>query len=97
MQWTWDPEKDRINQLKHGINFETARQVFDDPFVKTRLEDSYEGELRWNTLGMVEGVIIFVAHTWPDDYNQLGSSIERIIDARKATAHERREYEEGDF
>jgi uncharacterized protein len=38
-------------------------------------------------------VAIFVVHTWPDPDGETG----RIISARKATPHERRAYEEGDF
>ena len=29
-QWTWDPDKNRENQRKHGIRFENAIRVFDD-------------------------------------------------------------------
>jgi uncharacterized DUF497 family protein len=28
----WDPDKDRANVGKHGIGFEDACAVFDDPF-----------------------------------------------------------------
>ena len=97
MQWTWDPEKNRINQREHGVGFETASLVFNDPLAFTQLDDFYVGELRWQTLGMVGGAILFVVHTWPGDYNELGLSIGRIISARRATAHERRKYEEGLF
>ena len=97
MQWTWDPEKDRINQLKHGVSFETAQLVFDDPFVATQQEDFYEGELRWNTTGVVGNVTLWVVHTWPDEYRELGFAIGRIITARRASGHERRLYEERIF
>ena len=97
MQWTWDPEKDRINQLKHGINFETAQLVFDDPFGATQREDFYEGELRWNTIGVVGNLTLWVVHTWPYERCETWSEIGRIISARRANSHERRLYEERIF
>ena len=32
MRFVWDPKKDLINENKHGISFEDAITVFDDPF-----------------------------------------------------------------
>lgn len=96
MRWTWDGNKNRINKRKHRLSFETARLVFDDPLALHRL-DLDSDEERWHTIGMIGGVVVVVAHTWPEP--QPGSHVEvgRIISARKATAHERRVYEEGDF
>jgi len=31
MRFEWNVEKDRINQPKHGLSFDTALLVFDDP------------------------------------------------------------------
>ena len=93
MRFEWDDEKARINQQKHHVSFETAREVFADPLhrsVQDRIED---GEQRWNTIGMVGGVVLLiVAHTWRDDH---GDEVIRIISARKATKKERRDYERG--
>ena len=67
--------------------------MFDDPYAATR-EDPNSPEQRWQTIGMVENLTLVVVHTWPtlepEDNEQMG----RIISARKATAHERRAYEE---
>jgi uncharacterized DUF497 family protein len=50
------------------------------------------GEERWHTLGMVDGILLLlVTHTVRDDE---GEEIIRIISARKATAYERRHYEQ---
>lgn len=54
-------------------------------------------EDRWHTVGMIGNVAVIVAHTWPKPENGTGAEVGRIISARKATAHERRAYEEGDF
>jgi len=32
VEFTWDGRKNRTNERKHGISFETAILVFDDPF-----------------------------------------------------------------
>ena len=89
MHWTWDPDKDRINQQQHRIDFQTAQLVFHDPFAVTE-EDPYPHEQRWKTTGTVRQTIIVVIHTWPDARDEDG----RIISARKATPFERRDYEE---
>jgi uncharacterized protein len=41
-------------------------------------------------------VSLLVIHTWPEETEE-GESVGRIISARKATAHERKAYEEGNF
>ena len=46
---------------------------------------------------MIGNVTVIVAHTWPKLDSGAGVETGRIISARKATAHERRAYEEGDF
>jgi len=94
--WTWDPKKDRINRRAHGLSFETAQLVFDDPLAASR-RDPFPREERWQTIGMIEGVIVFVVHTAPSLELDTGEETGRIISARKATPHERRTYEEGDF
>ena len=90
--WTWDGRKSRSNLAKHGLDFDLAQQVFDDPLAVTRFELNYDGEDRWQTLGMIGPVIVLVVHTAPED-DRPG----RIISARKATRRERKAYEESDF
>ncbi len=46
---------------------------------------------------MIGGVVVLVVHTWPDPNPETGEEVGRIIGARKATAHERKAYEEGEF
>jgi len=36
MRWTWDPGKAAANRVKHGLSFETAALVFDDPIHASR-------------------------------------------------------------
>lgn len=94
MRWTWDLKKERANKKKHGLSFETACLVFLDPFVTSR-PDPTSVEERWQSLGTVGGLVLFVVHTWPEAEADEGSG--RIISARRATAHERKAYEEGNF
>ncbi len=91
MRWTWDPKKSLANKRVHGLGFETARLVFDDPLAASR-PDPYEQ--RWQTIGMIGEVVVLVVHTWPRRDSATGEDVGRIISARKATSHERRAYEE---
>lgn len=94
MRWTWDRDKAAANRLKHGLSFETAALVFDDPFHASR-PDPHPDDDRWQTIGLVGPVMLLVIHTWPEGPE--GERVGRIISARKATAHERKAYEEGNF
>ncbi|MCZ0944522.1 MAG: BrnT family toxin [Gammaproteobacteria bacterium] len=96
MRWTWDEDKSRLNERKHGLDFDTARLVFDDPLMVHRPDPGLDEE-RWHTIGVVDAVAIIVVHTWPSFVPSDGGEVARIISARKATPHERRTYEEGEF
>jgi uncharacterized DUF497 family protein len=95
LRWTWDPRKERSNKRAHGLSFDTAVLVFDDPLAASR-PDPFPDEERWQTVGEIGNVIVFVVHTWPEP-DESGEETGRIIGARKATAHERKAYEEGRF
>jgi uncharacterized DUF497 family protein len=92
VRWAWDERKNRTNRTKHGLSFETAVLVFQDT-MHVSVPDPNESEGRWRTIGQVNGVCLFVVHTWPDQ----AAGTARIISARRATARERTSYEEGDF
>ena len=93
MDWAWDPNKNEDNRHKHGISFEFASRVFDDPLHLTDL-DPYLYEERFQTIGTVEGILILVVHTLTDEEVEADSETGRIISARKPTPHERAAYEE---
>lgn len=92
-RFEWDAAKAASNFAKHRISFETAMRVFADPFAFAS-QDRIEGsEYRWQTVGMVEGwLLVLVAHTIRDESD--GSEVIRIISARRATAKERKRYEQ---
>jgi uncharacterized DUF497 family protein len=84
----WDDTKAAENYARHGVSFETAKRVFDDAFAIERLDDREGyGEERFSVLGMVDGRLLFVAYTLRNDTI-------RIISARGAEPHERRQYHE---
>ena len=90
MEFTWDARKNRLNRKKHGIGFETAIHVFDDPFHVTTQDREVEGETRWQTIEMAGEQVLLVAHTVEED-----GELIRIISARKATRTERNIYAQG--
>jgi uncharacterized protein len=96
LRWTWDPRKAAANRAKHGLSFETAVSVFDDPFHASKPDPHPDGD-RWHTIGLVGPVLLLVIHTWPEAESGSDEPVARMISARKATAHERRAYEEGNF
>jgi uncharacterized DUF497 family protein len=91
--WKWNADKARKNKRDHDdISFELARHVFEDPFQLSVPDPHPDGD-RWNTIGRVGEITLFVVHTDDGDpYEPSG----RIISARRATAHERKAYEEGE-
>lgn len=90
----WDPEKARSNLTKHGVAFDVAALVFDDPMAVATFDRIVDGEERWRTVGRVGlATILFVVHTWLDES---GEVYIRIISARRADRMEIRAYERGD-
>jgi uncharacterized protein len=93
LRFTWDPAKAASNLRKHRVAFELAVDVFADPFALTEQDRIEDGEPRWQTLGLVGGVVLLlVAHTVLDEAD--GTEMIRIISARRAERHERRRYEQ---
>jgi uncharacterized DUF497 family protein len=94
MRFEWDEDKARSNIVKHGIAFDVAIKVFDDPGALSVPDRVVDGEERWRTVGRVGlTTVLFVAHTWMDDDGEI---YVRVITARKATRHEVQGYETGD-
>jgi uncharacterized DUF497 family protein len=85
-EFEWDAAKAESNLRKHGVGFEAAQLVFNDVFACEVLDAvSDPGEIGYVITGTVNDVILTVVYT--DRGGRL-----RIISARKATAHEQREY-----
>ena len=89
LRFTWDSNKATANLAKHGVSFDEARQVFEDPLAQT-VHDPAHGleERRFRTIGLaLSGRLVVVF------YADRGDTI-RIIGARRATRREQRDYEE---
>ena len=95
MRFEWDAAKSRGNVEKHGVSFEEAREVFDDPLHIALLDRRFGYfQERWITMGSTKKRRIVVAANLYFDAED--EEVVRIISAREATAHERKQYEGND-
>jgi len=92
MRYEWDEKKNKINQQKHGVSFEEAKEVFEDAFQISKLDHRFNDfEERWITIGAtMKHKILVVANLF---FTNKGQEIIRIISARKANKKERQTYE----
>jgi uncharacterized protein len=90
MPFEWNESKAERNLSKHGISFEEAKTVFDDPlYVDFYDPDHSDEEERYLIVGESNrGRLLIVSYT------ERGNSI-RLISAREVTRTEREAYEEG--
>jgi uncharacterized DUF497 family protein len=92
MRFEWDYIKNQNNKKKHHVSFEEAREVFDDPLQIAILDKRFTYfEERWITIGQTSELrLVVVANLYFDDE---GEEVVRIISAREATIHEKKQYE----
>ncbi len=92
MRFEWDPKKSDTNAKKHGVSFEEARQVFNDPLHLSIMDERFNYfEERWVTLGQIsDRQILVVVNLF---FDEDGEEVIRIISAREATKNERKQYE----
>jgi len=90
MQFEWNENKAASNLSKHGVSFEEAKTVFDDPlYVDFYDPDRSKDEERYLIIGESNrGRLLIVSYT------ERGDSI-RLISSREVTRTERETYEEG--
>jgi uncharacterized protein len=89
LAFEWDETKAKDNLRKHKVSFDEGKTIFNDLFLLTYRDiDGSETEERYIDIGLSakNRVLVFI-HT------ERQSKI-RIISCRKATARERRQYEE---
>jgi uncharacterized DUF497 family protein len=90
MKFEWDENKAARNLSKHGISFEEAKTVFDDPlYVDFYDPDHSEGEALYLIVGASNRRRLLIV-----SYTERGDSI-RLISAREVTRSEQEAYEEG--
>ena len=85
----WDPAKAAANVLQHGVSFEEATTVFQDPLAKIHDDPDHSAiERRDIIVGhSLQGRLLLVSFT------DRGSKI-RLISARAVTKRERHDHEE---
>jgi len=90
-KFDWDPAKAASNLKDHKVSFEEASTVFGDPLAMLMADpDHSEEEERYLLLGMsLRGRLLVVSFAERPPRT-------RLISAREATRHERRQYEEGE-
>lgn len=86
MRFEWDERKATANVRKHGVTFETATEVFDDPYQLTFENYTIGDDRRIQIIGMTRSlvlvVVIFV------DRSHANDEVIRIVSSRKATKYE---------
>lgn len=89
MGFEWDPVKAAANSSQHGVSFDEAMTVFEDPlYVDFYDPDHSQQEHRYIIVGESDkGRLLMVSYTEADDTI-------RIISSREVTSEERKEYEE---
>ena len=92
-RFKWDPIKATSNWRKHGVSFDLAATVFNDPLMLSIPDEQHgETEERWLTLGQAKnGILLVVVHAYQEI--SANSAEVRIISARRATRRERGQYE----
>jgi uncharacterized DUF497 family protein len=85
MEFTWNPDKRLANLRKHGLDFVDAERVFSG-YTQTFPDNRFTyDEMRYITVGLLDGAVVAIAHTETEDNI-------RIISMRKAKRHERELY-----
>jgi uncharacterized DUF497 family protein len=86
--YEWDETKRLANIEKHGVDFRVVKLVFSDKNRIERIDNRKTyGEKRYQVIGAVDGVILFVVYT-KRTYKR------RLISARFANKRERKRYYE---
>jgi uncharacterized DUF497 family protein len=88
VEFEWDESKNQSNQLKHGVSFEEASELFSQDVETLEIFDELHSELedRFISIGPIKRGLVLVVWTERD------ADIVRIISARWATARESQKY-----
>jgi uncharacterized DUF497 family protein len=86
MRFEWDDQKSRTNKAKHDIDFDTAKDLWNDPD-RVGILTSYPLENRSILIGTIDKKLWTAVFTWRSD------SI-RIISVRRARKKEAELYGE---
>ena len=92
IKFEWDDNKNKINILKHNVDFKEALTVFFDDNALLIEDDAHSSsEERFILLGLSSRTnVLIVCHCY-----RANEEVIRIISARKATKNETKQYLEG--
>ena len=85
MRFDWNPDKNKSNIKKHGVDFEEAETVFQDEMALELFDDEHsDDEDRYIIIGISSKTReLMVCHCYRCD-----GDVIRIISARRATKNE---------
>jgi uncharacterized DUF497 family protein len=90
VEFEWDPRKAAANLVKHKVSFEEAGTVFGDPLGRIVADPRHSmREARFVLLGLSKELRLLAVM-----FADRGEAV-RIVSARRATRHERGNYEQG--
>ena len=89
-QFEWDPAKSAVNLEKHGMDFATAKALWDDPKALTAPAKITEAEPRYMTVAHLDGKLWSAIHTYRDGRI-------RIISVRRSRPGEAAAYAQAVF
>jgi uncharacterized DUF497 family protein len=89
LEFEWDEAKGQSNLNKHGVSFEEAKTVFSDELARLIPDPDHSvAEERFILLGTsMHSRLLVVCHC------ERRHGVIRVISARKASIHERKQYE----
>jgi len=84
VNFEWDEDKGRSNELQHGLSFSEASQLFESAadYLAIFDEEHSEDEDRFIAIGPIARGVIVVVHAEPAE------DVIRIVSARPATRRE---------
>jgi uncharacterized DUF497 family protein len=86
LKFEWDLQKNRTNRLKHKIDFESARSLWEDPD-RIEIRAPHPIENRYILIGKIEKQL------WSAIYTLRGEAV-RIISVRRSKKQEMKLYEQ---
>ena len=87
MLFEWSEHKRLENLRKHGIDFLDAKEIWHGEVLEVPSAQQAHGEQRHLAYGLLDERIIAVVFTWRGE-------VRRLISARRARSHERRDYQD---
>lgn len=84
MEFEFDPDKSRLNRLKHGIDFNQVQELWEGPYVEFAAKSDYEN--RYALIGPVRNKFYTCIFTFREGKI-------RIISCRSARDKEKKLYE----